>query len=359
MFSASSIAYIKETDMRTRQGIVFLLLLAAFCCRAETLRLNPDGQWQNLANDPQGQYFLALSDVKQKLSAGDKGQSLKALQKLRTDFKDMSGPDLDAYIEAETLYAKRNWSKATKKFQEFVKAWPESPFYTSANERLFSIGTAFLLGQKRQVLWILWLPAFDEGVNIMRDIADRAGTGPMGLRALTVLAETYERKKLYPEAYEVWSEVADKWPTGDVGEKALLRMAQCLHAAYKGPWYDATWLVSAKAYYEDFRNRYPQKAQQIQAGETIGVIVEQQAYKNYSVARYYDKTDHPLAANLYYQYVLKTWPDSRSARMTEQAQQEGYKHPKTLRRKLFIAGNQFLDSGFGFGLLYEKFREEE
>jgi outer membrane protein assembly factor BamD (BamD/ComL family) len=344
--------------MRTRQGIVVLFLGAVFCCQAETMRLNPQGQWQNLANDPQGQYIMAMSDVKQKLSSGSKGEALKALQKLKADFADFGGPDLDAYIEAETLYAKRNWTKATKKFQAFVKAWPESPFYTRANERLFSIGTAFLRGQKRQVLWVLRLPAFDEGVTIMRDIADRAGTGPMGLRALTVLAETYEKKKRYPEAYEVWSEVADKWPTGDIGEKALLRMAQCLHAAYKGPDYDASWLVSAKAYYEDFRNRYPSKAQAINANETIAVIIEQQAYKNYTVARYYDKTDHPLASNLYDQLVLNTWPDSRSAQMTEQAQQEGHKHPRTVRRRLFDAGNKFLDSGFGIGFFTGKYKED-
>jgi outer membrane protein assembly factor BamD (BamD/ComL family) len=345
--------------MQNRPWIVVLFLLTACCCWAETLRLKPEGQWQNLAGDPQGQYILALSDVKQKLSAGSKGDALKALKKLKTDFQDLAGPDLDAYIEAETLYAKRNWSKSTKKLQEFVKAWPESPFYASANERLFSIGTAFLQGQKRQVLKILWLPAFDEGVKIMRDLADQAGTGPMAQRALMVLAETYEKKKRYPEAYEVWSEIADKWPTGEIGEKSLLRMAQCLHAAYKGPKYDSSWLVSAKAYYEDYRNRYPDKARQINTDETLAMIVEQQAYKNYAVACYYDKTDHPLAANLYYQYVLDAWPDSRSAQMTKTSMQEGFHFPNTMARRTYIAGNKFLDSGFGLGLLFKKLRKED
>jgi outer membrane protein assembly factor BamD (BamD/ComL family) len=345
--------------MQNRQRIVLLVLLAANCWGAQTLRLDPQGQWQDLTNDPQGQYILAISEVKQTLSGTNKGQAVKALKKLKADFKTIAGPDLDAYIEAETLYAKGNWSKSTKKFQEFVKNWPESPFYTSANERLFSIGTAFLHGQKRQVLWVIWLPAFDEGVKIMQDLSDRAGTGPMALRALTVLAETYEKKKKYPEAYEVWSEMNDKWPTGEIGEKSLLRMAQCLHAAYKGPHYDASWLVSAKAYYEDYRNRYPEKARQINADETLGVIIEQQAYKNYAVARYYDRTDHPLAADLYYQYVLTTWPNTSSAPLALQGQQQDYHHPDTLFRKTFIATNKFLDSGFGFGLIFERFKKTE
>jgi outer membrane protein assembly factor BamD (BamD/ComL family) len=345
--------------MQNRQWIVLLVLLTACCWGAETLRLDPQGQWQNLTNDPQGQYILAISEVKQTLSGSSKGDAVKALKKLKADFKTIAGPDLDAYIAAETLYAKRNWSKSTKKFQEFVKNWPESPFYTSANERLFSIGTAFLNGQKRQVLWVVWLPAFDEGVKMMQDLSDRAGTGPMALRALTVLAETYEKKKMYPEAYEVWSEMNDKWPTGEIGEKSLLRMAQCLHAAYKGPHYDASWLVSAKAYYEDYRNRYPDKARTINADDTIGLIVEQQAYKNYTLARYYDKTDHRMAANLYYQYVLDTWPNTTSAPLALQGQQEGYHYPDTVFRKTFIAGNKFLDNGFGFGLIFEKFKKTE
>lgn len=345
--------------MQNRRWIVIWVLTVAISYGAQTLRLDSQGQWQDLTNDPQGQYILALSDVKQKLASGSEGEALKALKQLKTDFQAIAGPDLDAYIEAETLYAKRNWSKSTKKFQEFVKNWPESPFYTSANERLFSIGTAYLRGQKRQVLWVLWLPAFDEGVKIMRDIADRAGTGPIGLRSLTVLAETYEYKKRYPEAYEVWSEIADKWPTGQIGEKSLLRMAQCLHAAYRGPKYDPSWLVSAKAYYEDYRSRYPDNARQINVDDTLGVIVEQQAYKNYWVAQYYDKTDHPWAADLYYQYVLDTWPDSRSAQMAQQAVQEGYRHPDNFFRKSFITGNKFLDSAFGFGLIFKDFKREE
>jgi outer membrane protein assembly factor BamD (BamD/ComL family) len=345
--------------MQNRQWIVLMFLAAVCCSRAETLRLDSQGQWQDLTNDPQGQYILAISEVKQTLNTASKGQAVKALKKIKADFKTIAGPDLDAYIEAEILYAKRNWSKSTKKFQEFVKNWPESPFYASASERLFSIGTAFLQGQKRQVLWVIWLPAFDEGVKIMQDLSDRAGTGPMALRALTYLAETYEKKQRYPEAYEVWSEMADKWPTGEIGEKALLRMAQCLHAAYKGPLYDASWLVSAKAYYEDYRSRYPDKARQINADDTLNTIVEQQAYKNYAVAQYYSRTDHPLAANLYYQYVLDTWPNTSSAPLASQCLQEGYRHPATVYRKTFVAGNKFLDSGFGFGLVFKKLNREE
>ncbi len=338
--------------MRKRQGIVILVLLAGLCCQAETLRLDSQGQWKPLEADPQGTSILALSDLKQKINSGNKSEALEALSQLKTQFPDLAGQDMDAYIEAETLYAKNNWSKSTKKFQEFIKAWPESPFYELAVERLYSIGSAFLQGQKRQVLGIIWISGFDNGVDIMRDLADRTGTGPMALRSLVTLAEAYEKKKMFPDAYEVWSEIADKWPTGEVGQHALLRMAKSLHAAYKGPQYDPTWLTSAKAYYEDYINRYPAHAGQIKAPDTVAMIVEQQAYKNYAVAEFYNKTDNTFGANLYYQYVLDTWPDSEAAKFTTQAQASGFKYKKTIQRSLFNAANKVFDTWFGIGLLF-------
>jgi len=335
-------------------GLVFLL--AAMVCFADTWQLGQAGQWQSLSDDPNGAYVLAINDVNKKIATGDPG-ALEGLKKLKQDFKDVNTPEIDAFIEAMSLYVKKNWSKATKKLQEFVRLYPESVFYPSAEEQLFSIGTAFLNGQNRNVLWILWLPAFDEGVNIMRDVADRAGTTPMGYRTLLVLAESYEKREKFVEAYLVWSEMNEKWPTGEIGQRTLLRMAQSVHAAYRGPKYDSSWLNTARTYDEELNKRYPQQASQLNVPQTIDMIVEQEAYKKFTVARYYENADHLYAGTLYYDAVLKGWPDSQSAEMARQAQAKVgpfEPKPKSVNRKLFDAGNVVLDSWFGIGYLFGK-----
>ncbi len=327
-------------------------------CEAETWRLDQQGSWQNLDQDPQGQLFLKIAEIKRDIASGNKKTALKALQQLKDDFQSQMGPELDAFIAAEKLFAKNKLGKAAKKYQLFLKDWPMSPLAPSAEERLFSIATAFLQGQKRVVMGFLPLPAFDEGAVIMQDIADRHGDQPIALRALTGLAGAYEKKQLYPDAYRTWSQIADLWPTGQAGQNALLRMAQSLHAAYKGPRYDATWLTSAKSYYQDYQARYPQPASQLGIANTLDLITEQQAYKDYFVANYYEKTDHAFAAGLYYNLVREDWPGTqadlhvkqRSAGQTGTVQPE----PKSWRRKTFDLTTRFFDSWFGLASFAKK-----
>ena len=328
-------------------------------CTAETLRLDPQGSWQNLDQDPQGQYLLKIAEIKQKIASGDKKTAMAALQQLKQDFEGQVGPDLDAFIQAEQLFAKNKLAKAAKKYQIFLKDRPLSPLAPSAEERLFSIAAAFLQGQKRVIMGILPLPAFDEGAEIMQDIADRHGDQPIALRALTSLAQAYEKKQFYPDAYRVWSQIADLWPTGQAGQNALLRMAQSMHAAYKGPKYDATWLASAKSYYHDYLARYPQHAGQINVQNTLELITEQQAYKDYSIADYYDRTDQVQAANLYYGLVTDDWPGTGAdlrVKHLRSVQADGSIGPKqkSWRRKTFDLTARFLDSWFGLTALSKK-----
>ena len=202
---------------------------------AETYRLDAEKGFENVADSPQGAYLLAISSVKQQLLTGDDKVVMDALNRLKTEFPDLAGEPLDAFIAAEQLYADSVWHKAAIQYKKFVTAWPENALYPVAMERYFSIGVAYLQGEKRRFMKILKLPAFDDGVDIMWDIADREGHSPMALRALTALAQAQEQTKKYFDAYQTWAEVATRWPTGTTGRTALLRMAQELHASYSGP----------------------------------------------------------------------------------------------------------------------------
>ena len=143
----------------------------------------------------------------------------------------------------------------------------------------------------------------------MRDVADKAGNSPLGLRALTTLAESYESRKELMDAYYIWQEVADRWPTGETLQKAILRMAQTLHASYEGAQYDATVLDSAQTYFEDYLAQYPEDAARLEVSKTLELITEQLAYKEYQMGFYYERTGKSDAANNYYRKVVDTWPD--------------------------------------------------
>ena len=274
------------------------------------------------------------------------------LAQLKTDHPEIEGPDLDEYIKAETLLAKGKWSKASTQYELFLNSYGNSWLYPAALDRQFSIGTALLTGQKRRVLRVFNLTAYEEGEIIMTKIADRAGDAPIAKRALIAIAESFETRKKYLDAYSAWAEVSSRWPTGETGKNALLNMAQTLHSAYKSPKYDPSSLKSAQSYYLDFKTRYPELAAENNIDANITMIDQQLAYKQLKVGEYYDRTDSPAAANIYYRSVIENWPDSEAAKMAtermvrNELSKNQTQKPKDLGEKLFDSGNKFLDNWF-------------
>jgi len=335
---------------------------AAFAGRAsaDTWHLTGDGAWEKVADDAAGKYMLAVAKVKQLITAGQIESAQDALEQLKADFPDAAGADLDAFMEAEMLYAARKWAKAVRKYDEFIEAWPQSPLYESALEREYAIATAFLGGEKRKVLKVLKLSAYEEGVKIMRRIADRAGDAPIARRALIAVASSCEKRGRFfvtdpdkTDAYETWAEISSRWPTGEIGQQALLGMAHSLHSAYRSHKYDSVGLESARKYYEDFKARYPQLAQEYDIDADITMINEQLAYKQFAIGQYYERVENKQAANLYYQLVVDDWPGTAAAEAavaklkTADTKAPSGKQKRTIRRRLFDAGNTFLDSWFG------------
>lgn len=339
---------------------VILFIVLTTVCPAETFHLNENNQWQNSESTEQSRFLLSMSKVKQQLISGNSKDAVAALEQLRQDFPNIDGEQLDAYLEAERFYAKERWYKAATKYTQFAKAFPDSPLQPAALERIYSVATAYLQGEKRRFFKVLKLPAFDTGAKLMQDIADRAGTAPIAWRALTTLAEKQEKKGKYLDAYKTWSQVADRWPTGEAGQQALLRMGQALHVSYDGIEYDASVLESAKTYFEDFVNRYPEKAVELGIQDYLNTINEQLAYKTYQMGFYYERTGSLEAAELYYNKVLEEWPDSDAAKMAmaRSAPNPAPAVRTTVRRKAFNKMNGFLDSWFGMQPLIDKSAKE-
>jgi tetratricopeptide (TPR) repeat protein len=295
-------------------------VLTAVSARAETWHLGDGGQWQEVSQSGRGRYLMAIAEIKKLVDSGDAGAVKRVAERLKEDFPEFSGEDWDAFMSAELLYCEGKFVKAARAYDKLLDEQPQSDLRDAALERQFAIGTAFLNGQKISLLGIFRIKAYEQGVKLMSSIADRAGDSPIGIRAAVATAESYEKRGKFNDAHLEWSFISSRWPTGEIGREALLNMARCKHAAYKGPRFDASCLVSAKSYYENFKSRYPEYAQQLEIDKRLEQIEEQLAYKQFTVGEYYEKVDDSLSANLYYQMVSDDWPASTAAKMVEQKQ---------------------------------------
>ncbi|MBA7481862.1 Cell division coordinator CpoB [subsurface metagenome] len=308
-----------EYKMRFVVVLAVVSLLSALpVVGGETWRLEQGRDWKAVSDEGRDKYLLAVAQIKKLVVTGQAEQAGEAFDKLKKDFPEISGPDLDAFIEGELLFCKGKFTRAVRAYDKFLRKYPESELYEAALDREFAIATAFLAGQRIRVLGIFKMKGYASGVKTMERISDRAGDAPIAKKAAVAVAKSYEKRRKFNEAYYKWSEISSRWPTGTLGRDALLGMARCKHAEYQGPKYDVSNLVSAKSYYENFRLRYSEDAVKIGVDGRLEQINEQLAYKRFSIGRYYQKTGNEESANLYYRMVIRDWPDSKATEMAKE-----------------------------------------
>lgn len=296
-----------------------LLLVQASLVLAETWHLEKSGDWKALGSAQQDRFLLAVAEIKQLVDTGKTQAVVQALDKLKKDFPEIVSPDFNAFMKAELLFSQGKFVSASRAYEKFLVDFPQSYLYEAALDRQFAIATAFLGGQKMTALKIFKVKGYEQGEKVMEQIGNRAGNAPIALEAALGTVKSYEDRGKFSEAYLKWSQIQTQWPTGQTGEDALLGMGRCKHAAYKGPNYDASSLVSAKSYYENFRLRYSQDAEKFDMDKRIRQIDEQLAYKQFSIGQYYQRTGSKQAAFFYYQMVLDNWPNSTAAEMAKRS----------------------------------------
>ncbi len=323
----------------------------------ETRRLSRSGKWQKIPDTLQGASMRQISKIKQLIETGQAEAAQKAVAEFRLNYSDLSTYELDAFdafIEAEIFYAKRKWSKAVRKYDFFLDNWPESTFRPAALNRQFEIAKAFLDGEKRTVLKVLKLSAYEDADKIMHGIENREGEdSPRSKRALVTLAEGYQNQGKFLDAANTWLEIKDLWPAGTIGENALYQMASSHDSAYKGSKYDSTTLVTATIYYNDYKREYTSSAIEKNVDTKISAIDEKLAEKEYTVGFHYENAENVHAAKLYYDYIIQKWPNSEAAESAKtrllviKTGKTDDLTKKKLPRKAFDTANKFFDSWFG------------
>ncbi len=321
--------------MNSRVQEIAVAVFMTLCClgagATESPRVQTDGRAPSVPGGPQERYLLAISELKESVRSASVAEVKDTLARLKEDFPQHVGPDLELFAMGELEYWKDRYARAMVKYEKLLKDYPGSEFAGATMDRQFEIATAYLGGRKKTVLGLFRIRGYAEGVEIMERLSDRAGLdepNSVGLKAAIAVAEHYEGREKYIDAYLKWSEIASYWEMGPIGKRAILQMAENNFAAYnkprekRQPLLDASKLATAKTYYERFAMRYPEDAAKHDIPAKLKRIDEQMAYKQYTIGRYYHRVERTEAANLYYDMVIENWPNTEAAEMARQARQE-------------------------------------
>jgi len=220
---------------------------------ADTWRLEKGRDWKAVSAQGKDKFLLAVAETKKLVNTGQTKAARKAFDKLKKDFPEIAGPDLDAFIKAEILFCKSDFIKAADTYDKLLTEYPQSELRQAALDRQFAIATAFLGEQKKTVLGVFKVTAFADGLKIMKRISERAGNTSIGAEATVVVAQKYEERGQITKAIRTYDKLLTEHPDSDFRELVLDRQYAIATAYLRGQKRRVLRVVKMKGYAEGVR----------------------------------------------------------------------------------------------------------
>lgn len=224
-------------------------------------------------------------------------------------------PDRDRgiYLLAEEYFAAGDRVWCYYECDELVNDHPDSRLFFPALALQYKVADAFLNGYKKTFLGLPIISMKEEAIEMLYRIQERSPGSPIAERSLLRTADYYYRSSQFDLAADAYGAFLRSYPHSPQVARAKLRQAYSNFAQFRGPRYDATPLIDARAQFQDIIARYPEVARQEGLQAFIDRIDEQLARKIYLRADFYKRTHELRAAVFVYRTVVQQYPNAPEA----------------------------------------------
>ncbi len=299
--------------------LISLLLLGSTAAQAQEQRfrerqvLDPNtNEWIDQAPTTQEAPSNPVDQARLDLAEQRPGRARVALQKWQKGRGDDERYYESMFLLGEAYFEQKDFWKAYQQYL-IVADNTSGELFDAANRRCVDVARAFLSGQKRIVWYILRLPAYAEGVDILDRVWERVPGTRLGELALKLKADYHYGNGDVDLAGDDYNSLVQQYQSGRYKQLAMLRSAQSAEAAFPGVRFDDQSLVDAEERYRQVRGAYPTFAEHEKVAERLEGIRQQRAEKDLYIAHWYERVKRPEAAQFYYKVIVKEYPDTLEA----------------------------------------------
>ncbi len=301
-----------------RKSTLVLISFLAFLMMAEPASAywvwSPDiGKWVNpkksAKDTPEDQFAWALDFYNRK----DWDRAIGEFEKLPEVFPTSKLAAEGVYYTGLCWEEKGDIAKAADNYQKLIDKYPYSDRIKETIHREFDIANKFAQGNKMKVLGMAVLSGQDKALELYKHIVKNAPYGTYGDQAQFQMGELYKNQGEYEEAQKAYQAVVDEYPNSELVAKARYQIANMSMLASKKSQYDEKHAEKAIEEFEGFKNNFPTSEQSLEAEESIKALRESKAKVNFDIAAFYDKQKKYESAKVYYQEVIKKYPETAVA----------------------------------------------
>jgi outer membrane assembly lipoprotein YfiO len=194
-----------------------------------------------------------------------------------------------------------------------MEEFPDSRLFFPALELQYQIADAYLNGYRDSFLGLRLFPQYEVAIEMLYRIQGRSPGSPLAERALRRTADYYFNTSEFDLAADAYGAFLRTYPRSPDAGQVRLRQAFSNLAQFRGPRFDATPLIDARAQFKQVQAQYPDLAADADVQGWIQRIDSDLARKSYVKADFYRRTNQPRGAVYMYRYVIQTYPNSQEA----------------------------------------------
>ena len=289
-----------------------LALLCAGAAHAQAQRYELDAldRWKKVADaDPTSEEAQLLA-ARRALAEGEHARA----ERLATAFLDrypLSRYRADALLVRGDAIRVDDEYEALFEYEEICRRYPGSEVFVPALEREYSIACEYAAGLERRFFGTVRIvDARADAEELLIRVQERLPGSELAEKACMSLCDFYFDRREMMMAAEAYRIFIENYPRSPQANKARLRLIFSFLAGFKGPEYDASGLLEARAKLQSLQSLQPSLAQQVGAESILFRIEESEAAKFLTTARWYLEVGDPISAELFIRRLVQRHPKS-------------------------------------------------
>lgn len=284
--------------------------------QSQSFTLTPDGDLERVDAPTPGSDAALIAEARRQLAEDRPGRALELLDPFLSANENTNNPHLAAAYLArgDARVARGDEFRALYDYEALIRRFPASPEYVRAIDREREIAERYVRGLRRRFFGLRIMSAESIGEELLIRVQERLPGSPTAERAGMELAEFYFRKgdlKLAAEAYELFLQ---NYPNSANRAHAMKGQIVATVAKFKGPRYDTSSLLDARALIRRFEDLYPAEAAAEGLNDALVMRLEESAAGELlELASYYLRREDGVSARLALRRLLRDYPATEAA----------------------------------------------
>lgn len=255
---------------------------------------------------------LAAADAAR--DAGDLEKAIAAYKNIVHNAPQSSAAPKAQFGLAQALQARGELDAAFKAYQYLLQKYPQTTKFEESVAEEINIANAFLKGTRVKVFGIPTFPSMEKAEQMYTSILKVSPYSKHAAITQFNLGLSMEKQGKAQEAIAAYQKLLDSYPNSSACDDAQYQIAYVYQRlGMTGKSQDLSALKESQNNYQDFLIQYPNSEKTQQAGENMKKMVSKESADTLRIGRFYDFSKDFKAAAIYYNDVIRRFPQSADA----------------------------------------------